>query len=243
MANLIKLHSHENSISVISLERHGIYRKIAHSHCGKTLLNNELSGLKWYQKQLRLYTNDTKTNLYKLNGNILDIPIIKGQQVSYEVPLERTIGYILRALDHYALVWPPGDKGVVHGDLTMDNIFFSEQEVHFFDWEHFNEDGEIWGFDAVYLVLSSIVLNGFKKNVTRKELDLIVKAWEKLAEIGVKLDFLAQPISVINNILTTNSKWSLIISNSPLKLFPLRLTASQVTSLDQLFKQITSKMS
>ena len=89
MANLIKLHSHENSISVISLERHGIYRKIAHSHCGKTLLNNELSGLKWYQKQLRLYTNDTKTNLYKLNGNILDIPIIKGQQVSYEVREDR----------------------------------------------------------------------------------------------------------------------------------------------------------
>ena len=151
MSELIKLHSHGNSISVIALRRHGIFRKVAHSRSAKTLLKNELSGLKWYESQRKHFPDMSQVSLFKLNGNILDIPIIEGQQVSYEAPLKSTISFVLRALEHYALIWPPGKKGAVHGDLTMDNIFFSEREVFFFDWEHFSEEGEVWGFDAVYL--------------------------------------------------------------------------------------------
>ena len=121
----------------------------------------------------------------------------------------------------------------------MDNIFFSEQGVFFFDWEHFSEEGEVWGFDAVYLVLSSILLNDFKKNVKLGEQKLILKVWRKLAEIGVSLSFLASPLSTIIGILTTDPKWSIIITNSPSKLFPLLLSPKQVADMDQIFENIT----
>ena len=242
MGELLKLTSHGNSISVLRLKRHGIFRKFANSKESVSLLQREYDGIKWYSTNQTLASKLPSKLSLQLNGHLLDIPEINGNQVSYEASLSYTKPFVLKAIEHYTLVWPREEKAPVHGDLTMDNILFNDKEVNFFDWEHFSFKGEIWGFDIVYLALSAILLNNLKKNVIENKEIHIIEIWKKLQKVGVNSSFLAQPLKTIIEIYTTNREWNNIITKSPKKLFPMILTTEQKDYFDAYFSNLTSKL-
>jgi hypothetical protein len=173
---------------------------------------------------------------------MLDIPELSGKKISYEASMKHTNKFVLRAISHYESVWPKQDKTPVHGDLTLDNILFEGEQINFFDWEHFTYDGEVWGFDAVYLALSAILLNDLKKNVIDSEENFVIKIWQKLQTIGVDDRFLSRPLGTITDIYKSSRNWSNIISKSPRKLFPMLLTNEQKDYFDTYFSEITSKL-
>ena len=56
-----------------------------------------------------------------------------------------------------------------HGDLTVDNILFNRKKIKFIDWE-LSGKNEIWGYDLVYLLISSIFFPyDINKNLTNNE--------------------------------------------------------------------------
>jgi hypothetical protein len=242
MGKLLKIGSHGNSIAVLFLHQHQIYRKFAHSKKAVNALKQECEGIKWYAQQQSLENSKLDRLSLTLNGHMLDIPELPGKKVSCEASINCTGKFILKAINHYNSVWPKLDKAPVHGDLTLDNILFYGERVNFFDWEHFNKDGEIWGFDIVYLALSAILLNDLKKTVISFEESFLLITWQKLLKIGVNPTFLARPLGTIIDIYKTNRKWSSIVADSPEKLFPLILSSNQVQNLDTYFSDITAKL-
>ena len=74
------------------------------------------------------------------------------------------------ALKHYEKVWKKKNKAFCHGDLTFENIVFDikNNKVYFLDWENFRDKKEDWGYDLVYLLLSSLIYQILKKIKSNK---------------------------------------------------------------------------
>ena len=101
----------------------------------------------------------------------------------------------MRSIDHYVKFWPKRPLTKVHGDLTIDNIIYSPNKIRFIDWELYGTSNEIWGYDLVYLVISSIFFNYYeKKSISQNEIKKFKILWVKLKSIGINTKFLDNPI-------------------------------------------------
>ena len=239
MPELIRESSHENQISIIYLRNERVYRKISRTDSGRLLLKNEGEGIKWYGDKngddeflLTCTSWDTKT------FTRLDVNSISGVQVMYINSIIYTFPFLESCLEHYCSLWPNEDVVPCHGDLTLDNVIFTEQrEPVFFDWEHFYEDGECWGFDMAYLILSAVVMPkpGFTK-FKPKEADLFLNLWDKLCKKGLHSDLAVNPVSYFQNSFQSKKHWQNILGNSPNKLFPMWMNNTQEECIYKLIK-------
>ena len=106
--------------------------------------------------------------------------------------------------------------------MTLDNVFISNSKVTFFDWEHFSVNGELWGFDIAYLILSAAFLPYYSKGEIPSKDKLVLKElWKKLCSFGLSNELTKAPLYFFRNRFTSGEHWSTLVSHSPKKLFPI----------------------
>lgn len=237
MPELVRDSSHANGISVLHLEGAGIFRKITRSKNGKVLLNNEHAGISWYRR-LRNESGSPLSPTIWENGSFtrLDINRIEGFQALYTNSVTVNQSLLEACLVHYLDTWPRQHSVPCHGDLTLDNVIFRDKhDPVFFDWEHFSEHGECWGFDMAYLLLSAIVLPApHRSDIPAKEQDTFLALWRQLAEAGLPEELVTNPAGFFRNAFTSGEHWLEITSQSPHKLFPLWLSKEQESHISQI---------
>ena len=182
-------------------------------------MSNEINGLKWYCK-----ISGNKIDLIKFNKNTnfyyLDIKFFEGKKNIFYKSLLENENLISRAIDHYADIWPKKSNIRCHGDLTIDNIIYNKNEVKFIDWEMSGVSNEPWGYDLVYLLISSIFFPfEIKKTLDDNEKVSFTKLWNKLKKLNISDNLLKDPF---NFLISAHKKkeWRVAIKDHPKKIYP-----------------------
>ena len=101
-----------------------------------------------------------------------------------------------------------------HGDLTLDNIVFLNQDsVFFIDWENYKSKQE-WGLDLCYFLISLIVLPSLalkQKKINQNKLTLFSNLWEDLFK-NKKFKYLNDPINFLKQIIKEKDNFLFKIS-------------------------------
>tara|TARA_Y100000590_G_C15644760_1_gene986404 strand:+ start:172 stop:837 length:666 start_codon:yes stop_codon:yes gene_type:complete len=205
------------------LNKPDIFRKVSHTEIGKKYIYRENQGIQWYSNLISKPSNLFIKDYYE-NGNYsrLDLNRIKGKRMDYNSSLTKNEMGLNLCIEHYNDLWPDNKIVPCHGDLTLDNVFFSGSKITFFDWEHFFADGEKWGFDIAYLLLSAAYLPYHMKNRLPVNDQLVFKKlWYKICENGLSDDIAKTPFDYFRNRFCSVKHWSEIVSHSPNKLFPI----------------------
>lgn len=221
MTTLIRSASHGNDVSIIYIQPIDIYRKVSYSSLGKSLINNEYQGTLWYEglkgnksNIKRYYSSDVYSRI--------DIFRIKGKHINYNLSLTECEKYLDACIDHYIEIWPKGHTTPCHGDLTLDNIMFSNTGPVIFDWENFYCKGETWGFDIAYLLMSAVFLPNYNQGyISKKDSSVLCVLWEKLRQQGLSQDIGQYPMEYFIDVFQDGNYWQNIITHSPQKLFPM----------------------
>ena len=240
MTNLIKQYSHGNQISVIKLLDERLIRKITFRKASYKYLISEFNGTKWYKLKMccdkGIYPKLIQSNTFLQ----LDMNIIRGRSVYHLATIDKTKSYLYKVIEHYTNVWDRSLNAPCHGDLTLSNILFNRGNPWIIDWEHFNEDGEYWGFDLAYLILSSISLP-FLNNQRVKDIHIedFKSLWRELIFLGIDSEIIKKPFKYFNNIFQNKKIWKEIVNDSPKKLFTINIKKEFSNYIDE---NITSKI-
>ena len=234
MAVVIRNASHGNGIRVIYFSDTKMYRKVTFSARGRVLLENECAGIQWYSRRCNKNLN-CNIELYSHQSYArLDFPELSGAKVNYSLCFSQSIDCWESIVTHYMSKWSKRERVPCHGDLTLDNVLFDPDSVVLIDWEHFQFDGEVWGFDLCYLTLSMIVLPYLKSGeVQQKDWICFEQAWKKLIKLDIDRELMNSPIDYFKNVFNTGPGWKNIIKHSPKKMFPLILGEKITNSIQK----------
>ena len=240
MVNLVKNSSHGNQISVFKLFDKNLIRKISFQKNNYKYLFSEFNGTKWYE-DMKYFSNSLSPNLKESETFLqLDMNMIKGKSVYHLANIDKTKYFLNIFIDHYIDVWEREKIVPCHGDLTFSNILFRGNQPRIIDWEHFSNEGECWGFDLAYLVISSISLpfldNQRLKNTHEESFKTI---WRKLYFLEINKELMSKPFKYFNNIFRNKKHWEKIVNDSPNKLFPINIDKEFAYYIDE---KITSKI-
>lgn len=236
MTTVIRNSSHGNGISVIALTNLGLIRKICYTQNGRFYIEREISGLNWYDIQ----TGSTKDSIAEIllgaSVSKVDMQRLSGKSIDYTLKLEVTNKIIQKTIAHYSSVWPSTNVVPLHGDLTLSNILVDGEKIHIIDWEHFCVDGELWGFDLAYLVLSALLLPvGLNINLLDdKSKKIFSSLWAKLRQYGIDDALAHHPLAYMKQKFKNSKSWARIINDSPRKMFPLLLSEKDTLEIDKL---------
>lgn len=238
MPNLIRTSSHGNEVNVAIYPAQRFARKITNTEIGRSYLKTEANGLRWYNSLLltneQLVIHDIQSET--TNFASLDIYLFDGFSCSYMSSIPKTKDFLERAIIHYTRSWPNQQLAPIHGDLTLSNIVYTNQLTRFIDWEHFSNEQYDWGFDIVYLVLSSMYLpSPCNYNYTDLECSVFGHLWAILHQIGVNSILLERPFSYFQTVAQNRSHFQRILDHSPYKLFPMTATKQYIDFFENSF--------
>jgi hypothetical protein len=242
MTLVVRNASHGNGIRVIYFSDAKMYRKVTFNAWGKVLLENECAGIQWYSRCCNKNSN-CNIKLYSHQSYArLDFPELSGAKVHYSLCFSQAIDCWERIVTHYVSKWAKRERVPCHGDLTLDNVLLSSNSAVLIDWEHFQLDGEVWGFDLCYLTLSMIALPYLKSGeVQQKDWVCFEQAWSKLIKLGIARDLTSSPIDYFVNVFNTGSGWKNIIKHSPRKMFPLILDKKIINSIQKRISNVMTQ--
>lgn len=241
MKHLLRDSSHGNKVTVIDDITSGLIGKTSCDVHGIARLQKEGEGITWYASLLDIPAQRLIASEYfsKSYGRI-DIKKFEGHQVSYKQPFLKNFADLERCIKHYLEVWPREEMVPVHGDLTLDNVIFTSEGARFFDWEHFTLEPHPWGFDALYCMLSALLLPLETDNFpTKAAYAKFIELLFILFENGLSPELAEYPLSRYREIFKTKSCWADIVERSPQKLFPLMYSELYIDIVDD---QITRRI-
>lgn len=241
MTYLIRAASHDNGITVIDDKEKNIIAKTSCDPHGIECLKQEYEGLQWYAVHIKQpidalidYHHDSETHVR------INLKKFAGAQTSYKKPFLKNLSHVERAIDHYIKTWPNEAQTPVHGDLTLDNVIFTQSGVRFFDWEHFTVNPHPWGFDALYMLLSALLLPLKPDQLpTKQDYSKFMELLFLLFDKGLSSDLAEYPLSTYREIFKTRACWQGIVKRSPHKLFPLKYDELYIDIIDD---QITRRI-
>ena len=140
-----------------------------------------MNGYSWYLKRLKKKNINIK--IKSTNQNYFEIPLIFGKKINFWKRIIHLTDRVNIILNHYKEIWPNKSLVPYHGDLTLDNIIFTDdRKVIFIDWENYCEKEE-WGLDLGYFLLSLIILPSItkkKKIINFTDIDFLKFYWNKV---------------------------------------------------------------
>ena len=216
------IYTHKNNVYVVFKKKEKIFRKFCLNKKGANKIENDFNGIKWYcSRNKNLKINFIKNYVKKKNYTYLDTKALKGKKIKSWLPLSKNYKYIKNSLIHYKKVFHYKKKIKIHGDLTLENIFFNKNSVIFIDWEFFNSK-KYWGYDAVYLVLSSICIPFIvNKTFSQRDQYLFKNLWRMLVGMPINKKMIHNPFNYFTHVIKNDKllNQSRLISKS--KFFPL----------------------
>lgn len=209
-------------MAIIYISTLDIYRKVSYTKLGCDRIESEYQGIHWYSSCTSEHFNYLKKYWYYQNYSRIDLFKIHGKQIDYNLKLSKSQYYLNLCIDHYLDIWPSEKKASCHGDLTLDNVIFSPQGAVFFDWEHFYDKGEVWGFDIAYLIMSAAFFPNYKSGALDKDDCKALKSlWDRLRKNGLGGDLSKYPMDYFFDVFNNGLHWKGIVDRSPKKLFPV----------------------
>ena len=176
----------------------------------KKKLDNELKGYLWYSSKIK----KKKYFIISKKTNYIEFPLIKGKKFNFWDNFIFQKKKINKIFKHYKDIWPKQSQVPFHGDLTLDNIVFLNQDsVFFIDWENYKSKQE-WGLDLCYFLISLIVLPSLalkQKKITQDKLTLFSNLWEGLFK-NKKYKYLNDPINFLKQIIKEKDNFLFKIS-------------------------------
>lgn len=208
MKFLIKNNSFENDIFVSYDESKKLFSKFGFNKKSSLLIKNEIKGIEWYNVN---FPNNINLNYQHLSENYSKIEIskIKGIKINYFNDFTKNYEFILKFCNFYLNYWPKSKYSPIHGDLTFDNIFFLNDKIIIFDWENFDINGSVFGYDLVYFILSSFFLPLIvNKNTNKKNVFLLKKIWKKIHNSEIDKELLNDPFNFFEKFYNNQNSWS-----------------------------------
>jgi hypothetical protein len=146
--------------------------KTAFNEAGAGSLKREFEGISWYDR------NTSSIISFKTYNNTfsqLKLAYKKGCVGNLKLPLARNCKKIHNALSYYIDIFRKDSSSFSHGDYSIDNILFSEDEVVWIlDWEDFNEKLPR-EFDVIYCVMEACYFCYKRQNaLTAQDVDMAV---------------------------------------------------------------------
>lgn len=206
---LLSHNVHQNQVSIFYDSNKKKYYKIASTPNAIFDLKQEKQGWDWYTQNISSQTKLSNCILEKDSYYKLEIEELRGEKINYQNSFENNFQYIEKVVDWYLENWPKQGKiHPIHGDLTLDNIlFYEDKQIHIIDWECFNKIETFWGYDILYLILSSVFLPSKKIVVPNKnELKLIGQLFVKLLDNGISNRILETPLFTLHYSIKTKLK-------------------------------------
>jgi len=219
------LETHKNNVHLFYLHKSEVFRKFSTTREGIKKIDSENEGLTWYCNRTKNNKKSVIKKYYKeKNYAFIDIIKIKGKMIKPWGSLEKNFDFINQVINHYKKIFYKKKYSKIHGDLTLANILFYKNKIFLIDWEFYGANKKIWGYDIVYLVLSSISLPYLaKKNYSIKDTDkkLFIILWKKLIDMNINKKLIYNPFDYFKKELSQDK---FLNSNSRLskrKFFPL----------------------
>lgn len=144
-------------------------------------ISNECKGYNWYTKNIKKKLSFA--SLKRLNKKVISatFPEITGMKLNYWDSVTKNYVHIKKVTRFYNKYWPKKKITGAHGDLTLSNIIYKNNNtIELIDWENFNKN-EVWGYDICYFLISVISLPALvkKKNFfLTKDLDFFENLWK-----------------------------------------------------------------
>ena len=157
----------------------------------------------------------------KKNYAFIDTLNLKGKKLKSWSSITKNYHYLLKAIKHYKKVFKRQKYHKIHGDLTLDNIFFTKKNTIFFDWEFYKAKKQLWGYDIVYLILSSICIPYIEdKRFTKTEEFYFLKLWRIIQKLKIDKSLLNDPFTSFESNLKSDKVFILSNKISKSKFFP-----------------------
>lgn len=205
MLELLRNCSQNNGIATYRSDTGAIIKVSSDPEGGKRL-RNEVNGWKWYGTRRYGKPCSCCRVVREAPGYLkIEIERIKGISPRCRDGVSKNIKWLEAASCHYMDIW---QDGVLHGDLSLENMIFNEKGVHFIDWEHFNEKAAPLGFDLFYLFFETLYFGSARKPwLSMRELSLLSGL---IARIHVKHslqeDLSARPLKAVREFIRSNSR-------------------------------------
>jgi thiamine kinase-like enzyme len=205
MTTLFNLNK-DKETGVIYFSKEKIIRKFFNNSISKNYLSKEISGIKWYNKRLKV-KKKSFTNILEKKNNYIDILPIKGVQQKFWKKTWQNEYRAKLVIDYYLDIWPKAHKVPSHGDLTFSNIIFDGDKIKIIDWENFNKNN-VWGYDLCYFLISFILLpniNNDKNLINENDLYVFKKLWLQVFQnkdfryLSNPIGFLKKNFKLMNN--------------------------------------------
>lgn len=200
------------------------------------LTRNEIDGYKWFYEKINSNNKLRINNFLFFSG--LETDFTNGKKVNYLDKFSLNLIYIKKFIKFYELIWKDKKKLIPsHGDLTFDNIIITKKKFQIIDWEFFNKKGEVYGFDLVYLFLSTIILPTLNNEfISNKEKNKILKIWKLIRKKIKNKKLKKNPLKFMLNRFKNNSHWKKINSIYPNKFFLNKLKIEDLRYFEELLK-------
>ncbi len=207
MKYLIKNNSFDNDVFVAFDETKNLFSKFGFTNKSYILIKNETEGIKWYNEN---FPNKLELNYQYLSKNYSKIEIekIKGKKINYYNNFSKNIKFIELFIDFYLYKWPKNKISPIHGDLTLDNVFFNKKDITIFDWENFDIKGCDYGYDLVYFILSSFFLPLIINNkLANNDIIFFKKIWKKIENSMIDKNILYDPFNFFKSFYMKKNSW------------------------------------
>jgi hypothetical protein len=225
ISSLIRANANESGVYLSLIydeEQKPIFiKKSASSAKSIRKLKNEIRGATWYQ------TNSDINQISKIielpNYYSIFFHFFNGKKANFRDGYWLNRSYIEKALQGYCEIWSKlsQHENVIHGDYSIDNLIFTENELIIIDWEHFTNINLPKGFDALNLIYEQIYILSLKNMVCS---NVILHANEMLERLKVRhcLDkiFFNSPLHTMQQYFLDNSYiWGKQLSKLPIMKF------------------------
>ena len=218
--NLKLIKGHKNNTAIVLFEKDNFFRKFSQKKTGINKIKSEILAFKWYSKKIKKKIIKD----YNINKKFayLDTYRIEGRKMKSWNSLTENSQHLKRAINHYRTIFKKKKYHKIHGDLTLDNIFFTKSKIVFFDWEFHGSRKQLWGYDLIYLVLSSICIPYQEsKRFSKTDEFHFLKFWKNLQKMHINKKLIFEPFKYLEKILKSDKVFIDSIKISKSKFFPL----------------------
>jgi hypothetical protein len=221
--------AHDNGIYTYINEVTGLVIKSSYSPEGITRLEQERVGYEWYFRLGGLLGVEPLSMSKNKAGSYgrLKVRRFPGHSGNSYGSLSGNRDDLLAAVAFYSRVWPRLADGLapMHGDFSLGNMIFHDDQISLVDWEHFRPDGVPWGMDLLNLLYESVTYSLHGRNtLTPKDERVFREVRRVIASLLATRGDLAASFETVHSFVSDNrSIWGGLVGKLPIT----NLTPSQ----------------